>query len=93
MQIIDHNSMNVHQILTKLGLMSHLSVSNFSLIGVCTCESVYGRFCKVCEMKKNKGENYNKTLAACILERAVVIFFTFGILTPLAGGHFCSKCG
>ena len=55
-QIIGNNSVNVHRIPIKLGTEIHfnepLRVPNFSPIEARI--GVYGRFCKVCEKKKQK---------------------------------------
>ena len=97
MQIISHNSMNVHQIPTTLGTEIHLN-EPFKCAKFQPDWSTYSCFmadfakCAKRSRRKKMTEKI-QTLATCISEMAGAVFFKFGMWTPLPSWHFCSNFG
>ena len=99
-QIIDHNSVNVHRIPTKRGteilfyffgteirLNEPFMYTKFQLDRSTRLHFI-ADFVKCAKRSRRKKL---LTLAACISEMAGVIFFKFGMWTPLPSQHFCRK--
>ena len=96
-QIIGHNSVNVHQIPTKLGTEIRLN-EPFKCAKVQPDPSTHSCFIAdfaKCAKRSRRITRRKKTqtLAARISEMAGVIFFKFGMWTPLPSRHFCSNFG
>ena len=97
MQIIGHNSVNIHRVPTKLGTEIRLNEPlkcaklqpNWS-----THSCFMADFAKCAKRsRRKKYEKKHLTLATRILEMAGVIFFKFGVWTALPSWHFCSNFG
>ena len=71
--------------------MSPLCVPTFSPIGACIC--VLWRILQSVQKEEKKRRKKTQTLAAPISKMAGVIFFKFGMWTPLPSWHFCSNFG
>ena len=97
MQIIGHNSVNVHRIPTKLGTEIRLN-EPFKCANVQPDWSTHSCFMadfEKCAKRRRKKKTKKKpqTLAACISKMAGAIFFKFGMWTPLPSRHVCSNFG
>ena len=97
MQITSHNSVNVHQIPTKLGTEIHLKepFESAKLQHDWSMHSCFMSDFVKCVKRRSgrKNEEKTQTLAACTSEMAGVISFKCGMWTPLPSQHFCSKFG
>ena len=95
-KIIGHNSVNVHRIPTKLGTEIRLN-EPFTCTKFQSDWSTDSRFmadfAKCAKRSRRNEEKKAQTLAARISEMALVIFFKFGMWTPLPSRHFCSNFG
>ena len=93
-QIIGHNSVNVHRIPTKLGTEIRLNepfkCAKFQPDWN-THSCFISDFAKCA--KRSRRRKKTQTLAARISEMAGVIFFKFGMWTPLSSRHLCSNFG
>ena len=72
--------------------MSPLSVPNVSPIGA-RIRVLWRILQSVRKEVEENNEEKTLTLAARIAEMAGVIFFKFGMLTPLPSRHFCTNFG
>ena len=97
MQIIGHNSVNVHRIPTKRGTEIRLN-EPFKCTKFQPDWSTHSRFMAdfakcAKRSRRKKSEKNPQTLAAGISEMAGASFFKFGMWTPLPSQQFCSNFG
>ena len=92
-QIIGHNSVNVNRIPTKRGTEIRINVP-FTCAKFQPNWSTHSCFmADFAKCAKEVEEKTKKEKQTCISEMAGVMFFKFGMWTPLPSRHVCSKFG
>ena len=93
-QIIGHNSVNVHQIPTKLGTEIRLNklIKCAKFQHDWSTHSCFMADFAKCAKRRSRRKKI-QTLAARISEMARSSSFKLGMWTPLASRHFCSNFG